>query len=276
MAQGGPGLAARIETEDGWPVPGSVVTVTDLEGQQVAVGAADSEGWVTATLPAGPYTVIVSAPGFLPTARAVLVPAGGRSELGVLRLSRQPTAVPAPANGQWTIDPVHSSILITVHHLGLSGVKGRFNDFGGTIRIADPPEASTVDAVIRAESVDTGNKMRDDHLRSPDFLDVERFPTIRYQSTSVTPMDGDRWSVEGMLSLCEETRPVRLEMEYLGTGPDPWGYDRVAFHATTRLRRQDYGIRFSQNLATGIAIVGSTLQVELAIEAAYGDTVHLG
>ncbi len=269
----GPRLTGSVETTDGWPVGQAVLTVTDLTGQQVAIATASAEGQLAADgLVPGAYTAIVSAPGFLPTARAVMVGATGGT-VGVVSLTRQQARVDFPEPGTWTIDPVHSSILITVRHLGLSGVRGRFNEFNGKITIADPIEKSSVVANIQADSVDTGTKMRDDHLRSPDFLDVNKFPTITYTSTGLTPVDADTWTLEGELNLCESVRPVPLELTYLGVGPDPWGQTRAAFRATARLKRQDYGIRWAQSFGANIAIVGSTLQLQLDLEAVKGDEV---
>jgi polyisoprenoid-binding protein YceI len=269
----GPRLTGSVETTDGWPVGQAVLTVTDLTGQQVAIAQASADGHFAADgLDPGAYTAIVSAPGFLPAARAVMVGATGGT-MGVVSLTRQQARVDFPEPGTWTIDPVHSSILITVRHLGLSGVRGRFNEFSGKITIGDPIETSFVEATIQADSVDTGTKMRDDHLRSPDFLDVGKFPTISYRSTGLKPVDADTWTVEGELGLCESKRSVPLELTYLGVGPDPWGQTRAAFRATARLKRQDYGIRWAQSFGANIAIVGSTLQVQLDLEAVQGDEV---
>jgi polyisoprenoid-binding protein YceI len=263
----GPRLTGSVETTDGWPVGQAVLTVTDLTGQQVAIAQASADGHFAADgLDPGAYTAIVSAPGFLPAARAVMVGATGGT-MGVVSLTRQQARVDFPEPGTWTIDPVHSSILITVRHLGLSGVRGRFNEFSGKITIGDPIETSFVEATIQADSVDTGTKMRDDHLRSPDFLDVGRFPTISYRSTGLKPVDADTWTVEGELGLCESKRSVPLELTYLG------GQTRAAFRATARLKRQDYGIRWAQSFGANIAIVGSTLQVQLDLEAVQGDEV---
>ncbi len=106
-----------------------------------------------------------------------------------------------PPPGTWTLDPAHSSVGAVAQHLGISSVHGRFTEFGGHIEIAEDLEKSRVEAVITAASIDTGNGMRDGHLKSSDFLDVERFPEIRYSSTGLTPAGPDRWTVHGELSL---------------------------------------------------------------------------
>jgi polyisoprenoid-binding protein YceI len=124
---------------------------------------------------------------------------------------------------------------------------------------------------MEADSVDTGNKDRDDHLRSADFLDVARFPEIEYAGTGVTPSGGERWAVDGELTLRGVTRRVRLDLSYLGSGPDPFGGTRAAFRATTELHRDDFEVSWNQAFGAGILAVGTTLQVELDIEAVHGD-----
>jgi polyisoprenoid-binding protein YceI len=157
-------------------------------------------------------------------------------------------------------------------HLGISSVHGRFTEFAGRIEIApDAVEKSRVDAVIRAASVETGNGMRDDHLRSADFLDVENHPEITYRSTGLTPAGTDRWTVHGELTLRGIARPVDLDLAYLGTGADAWGGTRAAFRATTQLRREEFAMKFNQAVQAGIAVVGTTLKVELDIQAVQGE-----
>jgi polyisoprenoid-binding protein YceI len=184
------------------------------------------------------------------------------------------TELPPP--GPWTIDPAHSSVVVTAQHLGLSSVHARFEEFGGRLDIGEHVEHSRVAAEIKAASVDTVNKTRDDHLRSADFLDVERFPVITYAGTHVVPEGRDRWTVHGELSLKEARRPVRLELSYLGTGPDLWGGVRAAFHATAELKRADFAIVYNQILSAGIGLIGTTLRVELDIQAVRGERLPEG
>jgi polyisoprenoid-binding protein YceI len=253
----------------------AVVTVTDTTGTQVLRAETDTEGAVrdaTALAP-GAYTVIVTAVGYAPVASSAIVTASGRAELGVVTLARQGgTELPPP--GPWTIDPAHSSVAAVAQHLGISSVHGRFTDFAGRIEIApDEVEKSRVEAVIQASSIDTGNGMRDGHLRSPDFLDVETYPQISYRSSGLTVAGSDRWTVHGELTLHGVVRPVDLDLAYLGTGPDPWGGTRAAFRATTELRREDFAMNYNQVLQAGIAAVGTTLKVELDIQAVQGESL---
>jgi polyisoprenoid-binding protein YceI len=278
------GLTARIRTRDGWAVSHAVVTVADMTGAQALRAEADAEGAVRDATPLEPgaYTVIVTAVGYAPAAFSVIVTGGGtsrssgaesgggRAEVGTVTLARQGgTELPPP--GPWTVDPAHSSVAAVAQHLGISSVHGRFTEFSGSIGIApDDVTKSRVEAVIRAASIDTGNGMRDEHLKSPDFLDVERFPEITYRSTGLTATGPDRWTVHGELGMHGVVRPVDLDLAYLGTGPDPWGGTRAAFRATTELHREDFAMNYNQVLQAGIAAIGTTLRVELDIQAVQG------
>ncbi|WP_128377408.1 YceI family protein [Streptomyces cavernae] len=269
------GLTARIRTRDGWAVPHAVVTVTDATGTQVLRAGADEEGLVrdgTALVP-GAYTVIVTAMGYAPAASSAIVTATGRADVGQVVLARQGgTELPPP--GPWTIDPAHTSVGAVAQHLGISSVHGRFTEFSGRIEISpDDVTKSRVEAVIRAVSVDTGNRTRDDHLRSADFLDVARYPEITYVSTDLTAAGTDRWTVHGELTLHGVVRPVELDLAYLGTGSDPWGGTRAAFRATAELHRNDFALDHNQVVKAGIALIGTTLKVELDVQAVQGDTL---
>ena len=274
------GLTARIRTRDGWAVSHAVVTVTDMTGTQMLRAEADAEGGVhdpTALAP-GAYTVIVTAVGYGPVASGALVTASGRAEVGTVTLSRLGgTELPPP--GPWTIDPAHSSVAAVAQHLGISSVHGRFTDFSGSVEIAPSPDEGTksrVEAVIRAASIDTGNAMRDRHLRSPDFLDADRHPEITYVSTGLTPAGQDRWTVHGELTMHGVVRPVDLDLSYLGTGADPWGGTRAAFRATTELRREDFAMNYNQVVRAGISAIGTTLRVELEVQAVRGEAQGSG
>ncbi|GHE94050.1 hypothetical protein GCM10018785_69620 [Streptomyces longispororuber] len=268
------GISARISTRDGWAVPHAVVTVTDMTGAQVLRAEADAEGVVrdTTALAAGPYTVIVTAVGYAPAAATALVTASGRAEVGTVVLARAGgNELPPP--GPWTIDPAHSSVGAVAQHLGISSVHGRFTAFSGRIEVSEDVAKSGVEAVIRADSIDTGNGMRDDHLRGPDFLDVTAHPEITYRSTGLEPAGTDRWTVRGELAMRGVVRPVDLDLTYLGTGADPWGGTRAAFRATAELRREDFAMNYNQVLRAGIAAIGTTLKVELDIQAVRGEVL---
>ncbi|GKQ38563.1 YceI family protein [Streptomyces sp. A012304] len=268
-------LTARIRTRDGWAVSHAVVTVTDMTGTQVLRAEADQEGVVrdaTALAP-GAYTVIVTAVGYAPAAASALVTASGRVGIGTVTLARQGgTELPPP--GPWTVDPAHSTVGAVAQHLGISSVRGRFTEFSASVEIApDDVTKSRVEAVIRAASIDTGNGMRDTHLRSADFLDVAAHPEITYRSTGLTAAGPDRWTVHGDLCLRGVVRPVDLDLAYLGTGADPWGGTRAAFRATAELHREDFAMNYNQVVQAGIAAIGTTLKVELDIQAVRGESL---
>jgi len=127
--------------------------------------------------------------------------------------------------------------------------------------------------VIRADSIDTGNALRDRHIRSADFLNVAEHPEITYRTTGVEAVGGDRWTVHGQLAMHGLVRNVDLDLTCLGTGPDPTGLHRAAFRATTELRRHDFAMTYNQVVAAGIAAIGTTLKVELDIQAVQGESL---
>ena len=256
----------RVTTGQGWPVAGATVTVLGLDGRQLGRTVADDEGlFALPGLPAGPATMLVAAPAHDPQATTVVVPGGTEWRVGGLRLTRSgSTDVPAP--GVWVLDTAHSTISARAHHLGLATVTGRFTDFAGAVTVADDVTRSSVDVEIRAASIETGNAQRDAHLRSPDFLDVEHHPALRFTSDRIVRGGAD-WLLPGQLTLAGTTRPVELQLSYLGSGPDPWGGTRAAFTASTELRRQDFQLNWNQAVGVGIAVFGTTLRVSIDVEA---------
>jgi polyisoprenoid-binding protein YceI len=179
--------------------------------------------------------------------------------------SRTVDGVELPAPGRWAIDASHSSVEASVRHLGLSKVRGAFRSFTGAIDVAERPEDSSVQVSIEAGSVDTREAARDEHLRSPDFLDVAAHPTIDFRSTRVTGK-GSRWEVEGDLTLRGTTRPVTLDVRFEGLESDPWGGSRAAFSARTELDREAFGLTWNQVLESGGLLVGKKVRIDLEVE----------
>ncbi|CAM06358.1 polyisoprenoid-binding protein YceI [Saccharopolyspora erythraea NRRL 2338] len=267
MDNGHGAVTATVRAGDGWPVPGAALTVIDPAGAQVARVLGDDDGSaVAAGLPAGTYTTIITALGYEPVARTTMVHEGRAAALGVVEL-RQAGGFDLPAPGRWRIDPVHSSIRASARHLGISSIHGRFTDFTGDVHVGNPIETSVVEVVIDARSIDTANEQRDEHLRGADFLDVERYPEIAFRSTALRPRGGDAWDLDGVLMLCGVSRQVRLDTRFAGVGPDPWGGTRASASASVQLRREDFAMNFNQALRTGIAAIGTTLRVDIDIQA---------
>lgn len=172
-----------------------------------------------------------------------------------------------PAPGDWATDPAHSSVAFVARYLMLSKVRGSLKEFSGTVHVAEAPEESRVELTIDAASIDTGNQMRDDHLRSPDFLDVANHPEIRFVSTGFTRTGPAAVRVTGDLTIRGVTRSVTLEGEYLGLTGDPWGNRRIALTASGQIDREEYGLTWNQALETGGVLVGRQIGIEVEVQA---------
>jgi polyisoprenoid-binding protein YceI len=171
-----------------------------------------------------------------------------------------------PEAGTYVIDPAHTVVEFMVRHLGLAKVRGRFNEFEGTIEIADDVFRSRVEARIVAASIDTRNQDRDAHLRSADFLDAENHPYIEFHSTEVR-REGADWMLDGDLTVRGVTRKVTMEVEFEGATKDPWGNLRVGFSAVTEVNREDFGLTWNQALEAGGWLVGKQVKIEISTEA---------
>ncbi len=182
-------------------------------------------------------------------------------------VTRTYEGIEIPAPGVWNIDPSHSVISAVARHLMVAKVRGYFRTFSGKIHVAEDPLDSWVEVEIDAASIDTGTPERDAHLRSPDFLDAERHPKLTFKSTKLEPLGGNRFRLEGDLTIRGLTRRVALDATFEGVGSSPWGDQRAAFSATTELNREDWGITWNQVLETGGFLVSKTLKVEIEIEA---------
>lgn len=167
----------------------------------------------------------------------------------------------------YSIDATHSGVEFVVRHLMITKVRGRFGAVSGTVELApgsDVPAA--VEATIDASSIDTREAQRDAHLRSPDFFEAEKFPTLTYKSTRIEGGAGG-FRVYGDLTIHGVTREVVLEGEFEGRGPDPWGGQRISYSAQTKISRKDFGLTWNQALETGGLAVSDEVKIELNIQA---------
>lgn len=179
--------------------------------------------------------------------------------------------VEIPAPGTYAIDPSHTHVGFSVRHLMVSKVRGAFSGVRGTINIAADPLDSSVEATIDMTSIDTRDEQRDAHLRSPDFFDVEKYPTMTYRSTAVRPDGKGQWVAEGELTLHGVTRSVPLEVTFGGAGSDPWGGARAGFSARAEIDREDFSLTWNQVLETGGIAVGKKVNIEIEVEAVRQD-----
>lgn len=177
------------------------------------------------------------------------------------------TAAATKTTTTYSIDKAHSEATFQVRHL-ITKVRGRFSDFEGTIEFdQQQPERSSVNVTIQAASIDTNERDRDTHLKSADFFDAEKFPTLTFRSTAITPKGDERFAVTGDLSIHGVTKPVTFDVTYLGKAKDPWGNERVAFEAEATINRKEYGLNWNATLETGGFLVGDEVKISLSVQA---------
>ena len=177
------------------------------------------------------------------------------------------TTTPETTTRTYTIDKAHSETEFQVRHL-VTKVRGRFNDFEGTI-LADEqnPSRSSVKVTIQAASVDTSQPDRDTHLRSADFFSAEQFPTLTFASTAITPLGADKYQVVGDLTIRGVARQVAVPVTFLGKATDPWGNHRVGFEAEFTVNRKDFGLTWNAALETGGFLVGDEVKISVSFQA---------
>jgi polyisoprenoid-binding protein YceI len=170
---------------------------------------------------------------------------------------------------EWKIDPDHTAAAFSVRHFMITLVRGQFNKISGSIQYdPDKPGLDLVEVEIEAASIYTGIAKRDEHLCSPDFLDVEKFPMIRFKSIRVEPVAVNHFKVTGELTIRGNTRPVTLDAEYLGRVKSPFDEDiSLGFSASTRINRLDFGVNWNFNMENGGLVVGKDLLLNLEVEA---------
>ena len=179
-------------------------------------------------------------------------------------------ALPVLAHSDtWQIDPAHTNVEFSVRHMMISNVKGQFQKTSGTVDVnGKDPTSAKIDATIDATSINTRVDKRDAHLKSPAFLDVDKFPTITFKSTKIEADGPGKWKVTGDLTLHGVTKPVVLDVESTGTPvTDPMGNTRAGASATTKISRKDFGLTWNQPLETGGVMVGDEVAISIDVEA---------
>lgn len=172
-----------------------------------------------------------------------------------------------PAAGTYNIDVAHTNIGFVAKHMMVSKVRGNFGKFSGSVTIAENPLESSAELTILTESISTGVADRDGHLRSDDFLSVEKYPEITFKSTRVVSHSGDEFTVLGDLTIRDVTKEVELTVEYGGAGTNPWGIPLWGFSISTEFSREDFGLTWNQALETGGVLVGKKVKIEVEGEA---------
>ena len=181
--------------------------------------------------------------------------------------SRTYHGVEIPVPGTYVLDANHQRVGFVARHLMVSKVRGDFGEASATIVVAEDPYQSSVTATIQAASISTSQEQRDGHLKSPDFLHVEQYPTLEYRSTGVKSIEGNELVLTGELTIKDVTVPVELAVELEGVGRSPYGQDVFGFSATAEIDREQFGITWNVALETGGVMVGKKVKLEIEGEA---------
>lgn len=179
--------------------------------------------------------------------------------------TRTVDGVELPAPGRWRIDAGHTEAAFIGRHLGLSKVRGRFTGVEGTVEITEDITRSRIDISVDMATVDSGSNARDESLRSENFFDVANHATATFRSTAIAT-DGSNGTITGDLTIKDITRPVTLDVGYLGHARDPWDDDRVAFSAATTIDREDWGLTLPRAMEAGGLLVSKEIRLEIETE----------
>jgi polyisoprenoid-binding protein YceI len=176
-------------------------------------------------------------------------------------------AAPTGTRTTWTLDPSHTTVEFVAKHMMITTVRGRLAEFEGTI-VADEQHIadSSVEVTFKAASIDSRSEQRDGHLRSADFLDVERFPAVTFRSTRVEGSK-QQFKVTGDLTIRDVTRPITLDVSFEGTGKDPWGGTRSSFSASGKFDRREFGLTWNVALETGGILVSNEVKIQIEAQA---------
>jgi len=167
----------------------------------------------------------------------------------------------------WNFDKPHTSVGFTVRHLVITKIHGQFKDFDGKIEFdGKNVETGSVDVTVQMGSIDTENQKRDDHLKSPDFFDVEKFPVMTFKSRKIVKGEGSNFKIIGDLTIRDVAKEVALDAEFNGAIKDPWGGKRAGFSAIGKINRQDFGIKWNKALETGGFLVSDEVTINIETE----------
>jgi polyisoprenoid-binding protein YceI len=256
-------VSGEVRDNEGKPLPGADVSIFDRSNKRVAWSETDVYGFFAAAVMPGSYRIRAEAGGYQSFHERTEVEWGTHNALGKLTLVPDETLT-VPTSGLYEIDPEHSAIRFIARHIAMSRVYGQFMEFAGQIYIAPRFEDSQVEVLIDAASVFTNAEKRDAHLRSADFLDAARFPKLHFTSHRFSRPGGNRWLIDGELTLHGMTSDVQLDATYLGM--QEWNGMRAGCTATTELHREHFTVNWQQILARGVPVVGSTIQISLDIQ----------
>lgn len=177
-------------------------------------------------------------------------------------------ATPLAHSAEYEVDGAHSTVGFSVKHMVISTVTGRFNSFSGTFEFdAEKGTAGNTKFEVKADSIDTGNAKRDEHLKSPDFFDVAKFPMITVTNSKIKKMSKDKYEWNGDLTMHGVTKPVKFDLEYTGTVKDPMGNQKIAFSARTKIKRSEWGLKWNKALEAGGVAVSDDVQLLVDVAA---------
>ncbi|MET7751752.1 YceI family protein [Micromonospora sp. NPDC005367] len=182
-------------------------------------------------------------------------------------VTREWEGLTIPTPGTYALDAAHKRVGFVARHMMVSKVRGEFTEAAATITVAEDPMQSSVTATIQAASIHTGAADRDAHVRSGDFLDVEKFQTLEFRSTGVKSRHGNEFVLLGELTIRDVTRPVELHVEFEGVGRSPFGQDIFGFSAKTEIDREEFGLTWNVAIESGGVLVGKKIKIEIEGEA---------
>ncbi|WP_326663955.1 YceI family protein [Streptomyces canus] len=170
--------------------------------------------------------------------------------------------------GDYTIDASHSTIGFTVRHAMVTNVKGKFDEFSGSLHLdGGDPSASTASIDVKMDSIDTGSADRDGHLKSADFFKIEEFPTMTFRSTKAEALGDEDYRITGDLTILGTTKPLTIDLEFNGAAKDPFGNERVGFEGKAEIKRSEWGLSWNAALETGGVLVSDKIKLSFDISA---------